>query len=99
MIQKVLNVKDPRLRKKSVKVNKIDKKVAALISDLKDTLYSQKDPEGVGLAAPQIGKNLQVFLIDYESTSKIIINPKVLKVSQVKSTSVNKSDSDKQIVE
>jgi peptide deformylase len=67
MIQKILRSTNPKLRLKSKKVNKIDKKVLGLIADLKDTLKIQKNPEGVGLAAPQIGKNLQVFLASYRN--------------------------------
>ena len=97
MIQKILNVKNPKLRKKSLPILKFDKKVSALISDLRDTLASQKDPEGVGLAAPQIGKNLQVFLINYEKTDKIFINPKILKIFKTKSK--KKKVKDRNIVE
>jgi peptide deformylase len=63
MIQKIIQVKDPRLREKSKAVSVIDKKVLAIVRDLKDTLKMQKDPIGVGLAAPQIGKNLRIFAI------------------------------------
>jgi peptide deformylase len=63
MIQKVLSVRDPRLRQKSKPVEKVDKRIGQLISDLEDTLEIQKDPEGVGLAAPQIGVFLRVFIM------------------------------------
>ena len=53
MIQKILRSGDPNLRKKSKVVIKVDKKILNLIADLKDTLAVQKDPQGVGLAAPK----------------------------------------------
>lgn len=80
MIQKVLASTDPKLRLKSRPVTKIDKKVLKIIQDLKDTLRVQKDPEGVGLAAPQIGKNLRLFLISYEGVERVVINPEILTV-------------------
>ena len=67
MIQKIVQSGSQILRNKSKRVNKIDKKVERLITDLKDTLDVQKDPQGVGLAAPQIGVNLQVFVVDYKN--------------------------------
>lgn len=82
MIQKILTVKDPVLRIKSKNVNLIDKKIRSLIADLKDTLIIQKDPIGVGLAAPQIGKNVSVFAVKPKDEIKIIINPQVISVSK-----------------
>lgn len=80
MIRPILTAQDARLRKKSKPVAKIDKKVLSLIKDLKDTLKAQKDPEGVGLAAPQIGKNFNVFVFTTPKGLKTIINPKVISV-------------------
>lgn len=84
MIRKILNAKSPSLREKSKEVAKIDKKVLALVRDMKDTLASQKDPEGVGLAAPQIGKNIRLFIMDHEGVSRVVINPKILSSSKEK---------------
>src|SRR3989344_8746003 len=84
MIRKVLQSSDPKLRRISKPVGKIDKKVLNLIQDLRDTLSVQKDPEGVGLAAPQIGKNLRLFLISYKNVERVVINPEILKVQSTK---------------
>ncbi len=84
MIKKIVGVKDPCLRNKSKPVKKIDKKVKSLIKDLKDTLLAQKDPEGVGLAAPQVGKNVQIFAMNYDSDLQIFINPKILSIKNAK---------------
>ena len=80
MIRKILNVRDPRLREVSKPVAKIDKKVLSVVRDLKETLAIQKDPEGVGLAAPQIGKNLRIFVFNFRGLSRVIINPEVLEI-------------------
>jgi peptide deformylase len=82
MIQKIVTVKDPILRIKSKEVKIIDKKIFNLIKDLKETLAVQKDPIGVGLAAPQIGKNLQIFAVKPKEKIKIIINPLVVSQSK-----------------
>jgi len=74
MVRKILDAKDPYLRQVSKPVGAIDKKVEGLIRDLKDTLRIQKDPEGVGLAAPQIGKNVRIFYISHKGVSEILGN-------------------------
>lgn len=84
MIQKIVQSGDPILRKVSKPVGKIDKKVLSLVQDLKDTLAVQKDPEGVGLAAPQIGKNLRVFAVDFKNLKRIVINPEILEINKEK---------------
>ncbi len=45
------------------------------------TLVAQSDPQGVGLAAPQVGYNLQLFIIKPtpESKTEVFINPKIIK--------------------
>lgn len=83
MVRKILQSGDSILRAKSRPVKKVDKKILKLIQDLKDTLRVQKDPEGVGLAAPQIGKNLQVFICNYKNFNKVVINPKIIGVTQM----------------
>jgi len=80
MIQKILQSGDPILRQTSKPVIKVDKKIKNLIQDLKDTLAVQLDPEGVGLAAPQIGKNLRVFAASYKNFQRIVINPKIVNI-------------------
>ncbi|QQS39430.1 peptide deformylase [Candidatus Woesebacteria bacterium] len=93
MIRKIVGVKDPSLRRISLPVKKVDKKIKDLIRDMEETLVSQKDPEGIGLAAPQIGKNLQIFLmklttkdakeLNEQSLIKVVINPQIVKVDKV----------------
>ena len=78
MIRKILRSGDPKLREISKPVTKIDLKILELIRDLKETLAIQKDPEGVGLAAPQIGKSLRVFVANYRDFKKVFINPNIL---------------------
>src|SRR5581483_9543273 len=81
------------LRKKAKKVAKLDKKIKNLIDDMKNTHKNQNNPEVVGLAAPQIGKSFQIFLVDYKNLKRIIVNPEILEVSKspkIKSKTKNK---------
>ena len=60
-VLKVLKYGDKVLRKKSKPVSKISKKIHILIDNMLETLYAYN---GVGLAAPQVGENLCIFVID-----------------------------------
>ena len=59
-------------------VTDFDKDLAALCADMFDTMY---DAEGVGLAAPQIGLNLRLFVMDCEGVKLIAANPEVIETS------------------
>lgn len=82
MVRQIVPVTDPRLRQKSRPVAKFDKKIAALIRDLKETLIAQKDPEGVGIAASQVGEFVRVFLIRHQGKILPFINPEIVRVSE-----------------
>ena len=93
MILKLVDIKDPILRKKAKKIEKIDKKITKVISNMKETLVVQNDPEGIGLAAPQVGKSLALFLVRFEELERTIINPKVLEVKTIKKKKPKKKKS------
>lgn len=82
MVRKILSADDGMLRKKAKPVKKIDKKVKNIVRDLKDTLTAQKDPEGVGLAAPQIGKSIRIFVMMRGKDIKVVINPRVVGIAK-----------------
>lgn len=107
MIRKIVQSGDPVLRERAKPVKKIDKKILDLIVDLRDTLKTQKEPEGVGLAAPQIGKSLRVFLASYspgatgeigKGFDRVVINPEILDIGYAKSAE-KKTKSKKEILE
>jgi peptide deformylase len=62
-------------------VEKVDKVIKKLLKDMEQTLLAQTDPEGVGLAAPQIGQSLQIFIVkqDPEAPFMTFINPVIKK--------------------
>jgi peptide deformylase len=78
-LKDILIYPEKRLRKKSQTVEKIDKKIQKLLDDLTDTMYNAP---GVGLAAPQIGENVRVLVVDIstkeeENTLLELINPAI----------------------
>ena len=56
-------------------VTEFDAALAELCSDMFDTMY---DAEGVGLAAPQIGLDLRLFVMDCEGVKLIAANPEII---------------------
>ena len=62
-------------------VSQIDDKIRRLVKDMEEALVVQKDPEGVGLAAPQVDVSLSLFIIKPKKGSRIeaFINPRIVK--------------------
>lgn len=56
-------------------VTEFDDDLAALCNDMFETMY---DAEGVGLAAPQIGLNLSLFVMDCDGIRLIAANPEII---------------------
>ena len=63
------------LAETSKPVTKFDNELAQLCADMFETMY---DAEGVGLAAPQIGLNLRLFVMDCEGVKLIAANPEII---------------------
>ena len=82
----VLNLRygeDEILAKVCKPIENINDDIKKLAQDMLDTMYSQN---GVGLAAPQIGENVRVFVIDVSTGNEplnpiVFINPKIIKKS------------------
>ncbi len=68
----------PVLKQVATPIDKVDKSVRALIDDMKETMYADN---GVGLAAPQIGKSLRLFVIDDGNGFEAYINPVITEKS------------------
>ncbi len=56
-------------------VTKFDNDLAELCADMFETMYAA---EGVGLAAPQIGLGLRLFVMDCEGVKLIAANPEIV---------------------
>lgn len=75
-------------------VGLVDKKIASLIKEMKQTLIRQDNPKGVGLAAPQVGISLQIFLIrpDEKDPIRVVINPKIVERSKEMISGIPETD-------
>jgi peptide deformylase len=56
-------------------VTAFDEELEKLCGDMFETMY---DAEGVGLAAPQIGLSLRLFVMDCEGTKLVAANPEII---------------------
>lgn len=89
MILPIVAYGDPVLRKKGEDIDKDFPKLQELIADMYETMYSAS---GVGLAAPQIGRAIRLFVVDASGFvdedeedeeelggfKKVFINPQII---------------------
>ena len=80
MIRTILHYPDERLRKKAVNVSEVSDDIRKLIDDMAETMYAAP---GVGLAAPQIGESIRLFIIDIAgeddpSDLRVFVNPEII---------------------
>jgi peptide deformylase len=72
---------DPVLREICREVEKVDDDVRGLADDLMDTMYAA---DGIGLAAPQVGESLRVFVYDVreeEIKPGVLVNPRIVEAT------------------
>lgn len=81
-MSKIVIAPNPILSRRAKPVMKMGNSILNLISEMKKTLEKTKDPIGVGLAAPQIGKSLRVFIAkpSQKSSIQVFVNPKIEKL-------------------
>lgn len=60
----IVTYNDSVLREKALKIDARDNALTRLIDDMFETMYAA---HGVGLAAPQIGKSIRLFVIDADA--------------------------------
>ncbi|PKM73007.1 MAG: peptide deformylase [Firmicutes bacterium HGW-Firmicutes-16] len=70
--------KDDILKKKSIKVDQIDKEILTLLKDMADTMYSAN---AFGLSAVQIGILKRVVVLKDETGLINLINPVIIRMS------------------
>ena len=79
MILEVTKLGEDILRKKAEPVAEINDEISALVEDMFETMIEK---DGVGLAAPQIGKSLRLFVvIADDDVRRVFINPQIIKTS------------------
>lgn len=79
-IRTILHYPDKRLRNKAEPVREITPEIRALVEDMAETMYAAP---GVGLAAPQVGASLRIFVIDVApsdmpSDLRVFLNPEIV---------------------
>ena len=88
----ILEVPDPRLRRKALPVAEVDAGIRTLIADMFETMYAAP---GIGLAAVQVGSLARVFVMDLQTEGedgapardpRAFVNPEVLWASDELST-------------
>lgn len=74
-IRKITEYPEKVLAEVGKPVEKFDEDLEKLVEDMFETMY---EAEGVGLAAPQIGLNLRLFVVDCEETKLVAANPEII---------------------
>lgn len=77
-IRKIIYLPDARLRRRSSEITTFNDELNVLIDDMFDTMYAAR---GVGLAAPQIGINIRLSVVDVigdKSQQLVLINPEII---------------------
>ena len=90
---KIYEYPDPVLKQKAAPVEKVDDGLRRLLDDMLETMYAAA---GVGLAAPQIGKAIRLFIVDCTpwgeddpecaDYKRAFINPEIYAFSEEKKT-------------
>src|SRR5919199_6190509 len=57
-------------------VERFDEELEKLVEDMFETMYKE---DGVGLAAPQVGLSLRLFVMDCEGIKLVAANPEIIK--------------------
>jgi peptide deformylase len=65
----------PVLREETKPVEEVTDELRALIDDMFETMYAAN---GIGLAAPQIGRNERITVIDVDGKQLVLVNPEIV---------------------
>lgn len=65
---------DPVLKAPAAEITEVDGKLARLVDEMFEVMY---DAPGIGLAAPQVGVQKQLFVYDNDGTPGTVINPTI----------------------
>lgn len=81
---KIVKIPNSILTTPVKQVEEFDSELKKLLTEMEETLKAQINPQGVGLAAPQVGKSQALFIIRPGKNAKTeaFINPKILKTVQ-----------------
>ena len=75
----IIKLDNELLRQKSEPVKEVNDEIRTLINEMFETMDAA---EGVGLAAPQVGKLLRLFVLEADDNIKrVFINPQIIATS------------------
>jgi peptide deformylase len=81
-LREVLKFPDKRLREVSKPITEVTEEIRALAQDMLDVMY---DEPGIGLAAPQVGEQVRLIVVDTEWTEEegeknplVLVNPEIV---------------------
>lgn len=94
---KIISAPNPVLSQKaeSYVFEKNKSSLKKLLEQMEEALLSATDPKGVGLAAPQIGKSVAIFMAKPTEKSRIsvFINPVIIESEEIKQKKLSKAKS------
>ena len=95
---KIVQSPNSILTEKAKPVQQVDKTIRDLIKQMEEALDHARDPEGIGLAAPQVGKSLQIFIIRQTPRSplSVFINPSIIELFDDFEKEQNKKNNDEE---
>ena len=80
-LREVIQFPDPRLKEVSKPIATVDDEIRELARDMIEVMY---DEPGIGLAAPQVGASIRLFVIDTEWSDEevgknpmVVLNPEI----------------------
>jgi peptide deformylase len=80
-LREIVQFPDPRLKQVSKPITEVDDALRELARDMIDDMY---DEPGIGLAAPQVGAGVRMFVIDTEWSDEevgknptVVLNPEI----------------------
>jgi peptide deformylase len=76
-IMEIVEYPDKVLKHTGEPVERFDAELEKLVSDMFETMYAA---EGVGLAAPQVGLSLRLFVMDCDGLKLVAANPEIVSV-------------------
>ena len=80
MILEITKLGEEVLRKKAEPVAEVNDEIRKLADDMLETMV---EADGVGLAAPQIGKSIRMFVaMADDDVKRVFINPQIIKTSE-----------------
>jgi len=80
MVLEITKLGEEILRQKAQPVAEVNDEIRKLAEDMFETMI---EADGVGLACPQIGKSLRMFvLIADDDVRRVFINPQIIKTSE-----------------